>query len=226
MTEGSDLSLAEQPETHPLPNLAQFVSRSLPEYVLKRNSHLFRIHDSEFGAIYFGRGNSRFQDPRAEDRVNGYGILYAALATHIAFRETVVLGSFSIVIAEALQQKSLSKLSPLRDLKLVDLSGDGLAQIGADGRLTTLTTENYQIPKLWSRAFYEHPDNMDGIYYRSRYNPSGFCVALYENRLTAADFQEERVTTNNLLDRSFEAELKQILARYGYQRDDDDNPAI
>jgi hypothetical protein len=56
--------------------------------------------------------------------------------------------------------------------------------------------------------------------------PSRFCIALYDERVSSDELKEERVTANNLLDRSFEPDLPQILDEYGYQRDDDDNPSI
>jgi hypothetical protein len=127
------------------------------------------------------------------------------------------------IALDFLAPNCLSVLYPERDLRLVDLSGGGLTLIGADARLTTGV---YSLSQAWSKALYNHADRVDGLYYRSRYDPSRFCVALYDGRVNPAELKEERVTENNLLDRSFEPDLQQILDEYGYQRDDDDNPEI
>jgi hypothetical protein len=122
-----------------------------------------------------------------------------------------------------LRSRCLSTLTPKRDLRLVDLAGAGLTRIGADGRLTT---GSYQIAQAWSQTLYRHPDRVDGLYYCSRYDPSKFCVALYDGRVELADLAEQRVTSENLLDRYFESDLQQFLDRYGYDRDDAEDPSI
>jgi hypothetical protein len=62
-------------------------------------------------------------------------------------------------------------------LRLVDLTGPGLSLVGADNRLTTGT---YRIAQRWSRAFWSHRDEPDGILYCSRFNPSLRCLALFD----------------------------------------------
>jgi hypothetical protein len=217
------LSLEEKPEPHPQPERIDSVA--LPKHIIEADFRLFRIHRSldrnniPRSAIYFDRsGGSRFNNSAGE-----YGVLYAGVDGYTAFRETFRLSSFTTVGTKFLRERCLSVLSPQRDLILVDLSGAGLTIIGADARLTTGI---YSLSQSWSQALYNHADRIDGLYYRSRFDPSRFCIALYDDRVNPAELNEERITANNLLDRSFEPELQQILDEYGYQRDDDDNPAI
>jgi RES domain len=217
------LSLEEKPEPHPQPD--EIDSVALPKHIIEVDFRLFRIHRSldrnniQRSAIYFDRsGESRFNNSAGE-----YGVLYAGFDSYTAFRETFRLSSFTNVGTKFLRERCLSVVYPQRDLRLVDLSGAGLTVIGADARLIT---GSYSLSQEWSKALYHHADRIDGIYYRSRFDPSRFCIALYDDRVNLAELREERVTTNNLLDRSFEPELQQILDEYGYQRDDDDNPAI
>ncbi len=181
---------------------------------------LFRLHESCYGAIYFNPDPSwRFNDPSGKE----YGVLYAALDYHAALRETLKPDKFNILSANFLRSRCLSILTPKRDLRLVDLAGAGLTRIGADGRLTT---GSYQIAQSWSQALYRHPDRVDGLYYCSRYDPSKFCVALYDGRVDSSELEEKRVTAENLLDVSFESDLQQFLDRYGYNRDDAEDPSI
>jgi RES domain len=210
--------LEGQPGTHPQPDIKDSVA--LPIQPLERGTVLFRLHQSNYGAIYFNPDPSwRFNAPSGKE----YGVLYAALDYYAALRETLKPDKFNILSTNFLRSRCLSKLTLMRDLRLVDLAGAGLTRIGADGRLTT---GSYQISQSWSHALYRHPDRVDGLYYCSRYDPSKLCVALYDGRVEVDDLEEQRVTAENLLDPSFDSELQQFLDRYGYDRDDNEDPSI
>ncbi len=212
------MSLEGQPGNHPQPNIKDSVA--LPIQPLERGTVLFRLHQSNYGAIYFNPDPSwRFNDPSGIE----YGVLYAVLDYYAALRETLKPDKFNILSTDFLRSRCLSILMPKRDLRLVDLAGAGLTRIGADGRLTT---GSYHIAQAWSQALYQHPDRVDGLYYCSRYDPSKLCVALYEHRVERSDLEEQRVTAANLLDPSFDLELQQFLDRYGYERDDTEDPSI
>jgi hypothetical protein len=71
-----------------------------------------------------------------------------------------------------------AELPPGADLALVDLTGAGLLQLGADARIEA--EADYRASQLWSRAFWSHPDRPDGILYRSRYDGACQCIALYD----------------------------------------------
>ena len=84
-----------------------------------------------------------------------------------------------------LAARTFAEIAQNRPLQLVDLTGPGLSQIGADGRLTT---SDYRLSQRWVLAFYEHPHQPDCILYRSRHDPSRFCAAIFdraEDALTA-----------------------------------------
>jgi hypothetical protein len=220
-----NVNLRLQPHDPPETNILN--REPLPKCLLKAGSSLFRVHtcEKDYSSIHYSidkpKANryARFNDPRRE-----YGVLYAALDAQISLRETVSFSSFSFILREYLDNYRLSEISILRDLILIDISGSGLAQINADSRITAVTNEKYQLSQAWSEAFYNHPDRVDGIYYRSRHDPSGFCVALFEGRIAKKYLREQRVTENNLLDSSFARNLQRFLDQYGYERDDTDNP--
>jgi chromosome partitioning protein len=186
---------------------------SLPLYILEKNSQLFRIHNVYRQALYFNRNsNSRFGS-----FTQNYGVLYAGLDSFVVFREIFNLKSVRLIDQESLERMCLSCFWLQRDLKLIDLSGPGLTMIGADSRI--ITGSNFPLSQSWSQTLYEHPANVDGLYYRSRYDPSRFCVVLYENRVRLSDLKEQRITQNNLLDESFAATLQQVLHEYQYELD-------
>ena len=64
-----------------------------------------------------------------------------------------------------------------RPLQLVDLRGSGLKGIGADGRL--IVGGDYSMARRWSKALHDHPQEIDGIWYRARNDPDRLSVAVY-----------------------------------------------
>ncbi len=49
--------------------------------------------------------------------------------------------------------------------------------MGLDARLAT---GSYKLAQKWARAFHDHPDQPDGILYRSRHDPNQQLAALFE----------------------------------------------
>ena len=143
-----------------------------------------RIHQRRYGPIYFGRsGAGRFDAPAGQ-----YTILYVALDAHGAFIETLGHATGRTAIDwDEIEARALAEISVLRPLRLVDLSGEGLAHIGADGRLTD---GSYTVSQPWALALYEHPDKPDGLLYRARHDLSRLCAAIFnraEDALAATD---------------------------------------
>ena len=82
--------------------------------------------------------------------------------------------------------RGLARIESNRPLRLVDLTGAGLARLGADERLCA---GDYDVAQRWALALFRHPERPDGLYYRSRHDPSRLCIAIYERAqaaLTAA----------------------------------------
>lgn len=193
------------PGEHPLPP-EDLARRELPTVSFARTTIFYRVHQVAYEPIYFGRSNSgRFNAPSEE-----YGILYAAINEHCAFRETI--GRFSqyrLISTEVLSQRLMSEIEANRDLKLVDLTGEGLTMLEADGRLFT---GSYQIAQQWSLSFYTHPSKPDGIYYRSRHDPSRTCVAVYSRK--GLDFKA--IESWDLVSEDYRDRLAEILNTYQY----------
>jgi hypothetical protein len=149
-----------------------------------------RMYSCEHASsLYWGhKALYRFDDPAGT-----YGVLYLGSDVCCAFVETFgdsqgQDGAIEIGASE-LDRKCLSYVILPGDLRVVDLTGSGLANIGADARVTCGTP--YHIPQIWSRALYEHPSEPDGIYYRSRHDPSRTSLALFD-RVRRDSISEER----------------------------------
>lgn len=138
-----------------------------------------RMHRCRHSALHFGSGGeNRFDAPNGE-----YGVLYAGADPHCAFIETfgdVTNPRGRIVVTwQALADRCLTRIAPSRPLKLVDLTGPGLARIGADARLST---GPHGVAQRWALALWQTHPYLDGILYRARHDPERTSAAIFDNR--------------------------------------------
>jgi hypothetical protein len=191
------------PGLHPPPP-SDLLQRKLPIITLGGETIFYRVHQARYSPIYFGNsGGSRFDVPE--------GIIYLAIDEYAAFRETI--GRFSkyrLISTEVLDRRRMTEIISNRKLSLVDLTGNGLTLLDADARLFT---GNYQIAQQWSKKLQEHPENPDGIYYRSRHDPSRFCLALYQLKVGST---LQVINTYNFLSQEYSERLALILEEYQY----------
>lgn len=82
-----------------------------------------------------------------------------------------------LVTSRSLQQRTLAHVEFQQPARVVDLTGAGLAHISADSRLVT---GSYEVAQRWSASLWAHPDQPDGVLYRSRHDPARLCQALFE----------------------------------------------
>jgi hypothetical protein len=162
----------ELPGPHPgIPE--DFNRRSLP--IIETDRVWLRSHAAAYEPRHFGRsGANRFDAPAGE-----FGVLYVAADAHGAFIETFGRehGRMLLSLRDDLGTRAIAEVSSTRPLRLVDLSGAGLARIGADSRLAS---GSYTISQPWALALHEHPDTPDGLLFRSRHDPSRLCAAIFE----------------------------------------------
>ncbi len=159
-------------DPHPEPP-PSFGSKKLS--TTRRMRQWYRVHQTAKEPLYFGKnGGNRFDAPAGE-----FGVLYVGDDQHCAFIETFghATGTRSVTMGE-LAVRCLAVITTTRPLRLLDLTGRGLARIGADARLTS--GDDYGLAHRWSRAIHDHPSEPDGIIYCARHDPSRFSAALFE----------------------------------------------
>lgn len=157
----------------PPPDLQQ---QDLP--VLAYRATLFRIHRNDRDPAFWGKtGDNRFDAPASQ-----FGVLYAAADQYGAFIETCGELLNRTVTSNFLGARGWARVTPTRVLKLVDLSGSGLARIGADERLCS---GEHDVAQQWSLALWQHPAAVDGIHYRARHDPSRTAVAIFDRAASA-----------------------------------------
>ncbi len=176
-------------------------SRELP--IHRVGAVLFRLHRLNQEPAFWGRtGLNRFDAPARE-----FGVLYAAADQHGAFIETYGDVVDRTVTTTSLADRGWALVEPKRDLVLVDLSGEGLAQMSADERLCCC---DHEVSQQWALALWRHAATVDGLHYRARHDPSRLSVALFDRAATAVSV----VRHGQLLDERHQPALAEILDSY------------
>lgn len=162
-----------------LPGPPRDFSRALPIVEIERGTKWWRIHKTKSSPAFFGPTPGgpptyRFDSPGGE-----YRILYLGQTLSAAFVETLLRNPrIPFVERTEIEIRSASALANDNALKLVDLRGGGLSQIGADNRLTT---GSYAVAGQWALALWRHANQPDGILYRSKHDPNHICAAIFNH---------------------------------------------
>ena len=189
----------------PLPDPpADLGRRSLPVRTL--SAPWYRLHARGRQAVFFGRtGLGRFDAPAGE-----FGTLYLAEDVPGAFVETFGQATARRILAlPDLARRRLARIEPPRPLRLVDLTGAGLARIGADARLFA---GDHAVARRWALALHRHPRAPDGVLYPARHDPSRRAAAVFDRvrgRFRAKDLGSLDERRNARL-------LAGLLDRYGF----------
>ena len=136
----------------------------------------------------YGKGRSRFSDPRRRIEANRFGVLYLGSSIKVCFVEAILrddrdghVGTFPMA-RTMLTDRNVAAIAPTRDLKLLDLRGDGPVRMGIPSDV--VRGANQTLARVWSVAFHEHPSAIDGIIYPSRLNGE-HNVAIYGRAVPA-----------------------------------------
>lgn len=193
----------EQHRPGPLGHPAFLETKQLP--VIRFGGALFRIHRTEHPPTFWGRtGLNRFDAPSQE-----FGVMYASTEISGAFIETFGDIEPHVISVNSLAANSVAQVVPTRGLALVELTGAGLARIGADARLFAA---DHSVAQAWSLALWSHPEAVDGIYYPARHDPSIPSVALYDRTSDGIGI----TPLGSLADSANDKTLGAILERYAF----------
>ncbi len=152
----------------------------LPIVELPAGTELYRIHLRSYSAVWFDRGNTyRFNAPAGE-----YGMCYLGDSLEVAFLETLLRGApIRVVSRAALAARFATALPLARSVRLVQLHSRGLVALRLSADVPH--REPYQECQRLALSLWQHREEVDGIEYRSRWDDSRLCVALFDRAATA-----------------------------------------
>lgn len=169
---------------------------------------IFRIiqvsQKGKAGILHFGLGTGRFNAPN-----KAYGVCYFGADEYAAFIETCGRQRHRLLDELFLSQLAIATINVLRPLKLVDISGAGAAWVGAAGEISA---GDHVLSQLWSKAFYEHPNKPDGIYYRCRHDLERYSIALFARGKNLLQVS----TYTGLMSTEYRANLATLLDYYSF----------
>lgn len=166
------MELSHELPAHPLPG-PELKERSLP--ITEIDIRWARVHRLEHSAVFFNRGpRGRFNSPDST-----YGVMYVAQRLDGAFVEPFCRTDSPLRLIDRAEARlrGWSTVRFSRPLRLCDLTGKGLARVGADARLLS---GSWQVSRAWSAAIESHPGGLDGIQYRARHDPAEICAAVFD----------------------------------------------
>jgi hypothetical protein len=191
----------------PLPP-ADLAARSLPLTALPAGLTLQRIHLLRHQSLFFSPGPGAPPLGRFDSLGDCFGVLYTARTFAGAVVETLLRNPDEPLVTWArLSARGLATLATSRPLRLVDLTGPGLSQLGLDARFTSGA---YDLCGAWADAWQAHPSVPDGILHPSRLDPSEHCVALFDRAAAALAQDGESAPLSTLRE-----EVAAVLNRYG-----------
>jgi len=161
--------------------------RSLPTVVLPAGQQLWRIHPSELHPVWFGPEpgsppHNRFDAPNGE-----YRVCYLGDSLEVSFAETLIRQPRERLIGRAaLESRSATPFPLTRDVKLVRFHGPGLVRLGLGADVAH--GHPYDRCQQIALELWQHPDQVDGIEYRSRWDNDRLCFAMFDRAGEALDY--------------------------------------
>mgnify|MGYP001816558298 CR=1 FL=1 len=192
----------------PRPDLADI---PLPLSPIPAGTHLFRLVRGEYkeeGALRFGASDDPAKRSRWYAPDASYGVGFFSFVERVCFLETPLRNPHQRFVSESeLDNWLLVELELVEEIRVVELSGSGLRQIGCTAS-TISGPHKYTWP--FSKALHDHPDDPDGIMHPSKMDPDDSAIALFDRARPALRIIGSVVPT----DPHFEVTLASILHRY------------
>ena len=151
---------------------------------------LWRVHQSHLGAIWYGPGPKavgRFDDPAL-----GFGTLYLGATPGVAVLETLVRGASRCVVEQKeWNARSICRVRLAERLEMLQFEGARLPEFGIGAERAHAGV--YDECQEFSAAVHAKWPKIDGLQYRSRWDPSQLCWVVFDraaHKVSAADPSE------------------------------------
>jgi hypothetical protein len=169
---------------------------------------LWRIHRRVHDPFFFGPPAGIPPTGRWDAPAGHFGVCYLAVDPRFAFAETMLRGPDTMVSEQALAERGLARFELSAPLRLVMMHGSGLVPMGATA---AVSSGPHEFSREWSLALHRHPQQPDGILYRTRHDDDGLGIALFDR----AGFRIQFHSGLPLLDPALTDDLGRWLNLYG-----------
>jgi RES domain len=178
----------------------------LPVSTLAANTKLWRIHRADYGPLWFGPANGQPPQNRFDAPAGEFRVCYLGQELEGAFVETLMRGRANRLISLAeLKERAASAVPLTRELRLARVHSDGLVHLALPASVPH--AEEYETCHDLALALWQHPCPVDGVEYRSRWDDSQLCVALFDRAADALGVARTQVLGSTL--------LRPVLRHYG-----------
>jgi hypothetical protein len=152
--------------------------RRIPTVTLAPGGTLWRVHRRVHGPLWFGPAPGtpplgRFDAPGGE-----FGVCYFGESVGVAVLESLVRGSRRLVDRADLEARAVSIIETRERMRFLQLEGRGLARLGL-GAERVHAADYGDCQRMMLDLFEHHPD-VDGVQYRSRWDTSRLCWAVFD----------------------------------------------
>jgi hypothetical protein len=133
------------------------------------------VHETRYGAIWYGtNADKRFDDPGG-----GLGVLYLGESPAVAVLETLVRGSDRCIVDQReWNLRSISRVHLAGDLRVLQFEGAALKRFGIGAERAH--AGGYAECQALSAHLYARQPDVDGIQFRSRWDTSQLCWAVFD----------------------------------------------
>lgn len=159
--------------------------RRIPIVTRRAGSTVWRVHRRTLAPLWFGPApgtppRGRFDAPAGE-----FGICYFAESISVAVLETLVRGSRPLLDRSELEARAVSTVALREPMRFLQFEGAGLARLGI-GAEQAHAADYAECQRMMLDLHNAHPD-VDGVQYRSRWDNSLLCWAVFERGLPRLD---------------------------------------
>ncbi|CAA9339621.1 MAG: hypothetical protein AVDCRST_MAG68-2938 [uncultured Gemmatimonadetes bacterium] len=150
--------------------------RRIPVAVRPPRTMLWRVHRTRHGALWYGPHgdppSNRFDAPASE-----YGVCYFGESLDVSFLETLVRGADVVAQAEV-AARTASYVATTEEMRFLQFEGAGLVRLKIGGDVAH-AADYAPCQRMACDLYEQHPD-IDGIQFRSRWDTSSLCWAVFD----------------------------------------------
>jgi hypothetical protein len=154
------------------------VPAKLPLVTVSVSRPLWRVHQSHLDPVWFGPGSVVPPPGRFDDPALGFGVCYFGETPGVSVLEALVRGAEECLVDRTRwEARSITRIGLAEPLRMLQFEGKRLPQFGV-GMDRASAADHGECQQLSAEIHASFP-SVDGIQYRSRWDPEKLCWALF-----------------------------------------------